>query len=218
MLLQERQVLSPDQRVKLNKLHEQWERDHKRPLTRRRQVMERLAMTRNGSIWMLDRGRSPVAALAAPARAQQLSEARIQRTDQAGGRDAWRAAQAPAPQQPPARPGDTRPVVPLTLDDAVKLALDRNLDIAVQRLNPEINDIAVASLRVGLPPDADVAIVDRSRRPTPSTIDDLGRLAAGAPIVAGADHLQRRHRAEHSVGRRQLHRRAEQQPRRRRPA
>jgi Spy/CpxP family protein refolding chaperone len=30
MLLKERQVLSPDQRVKLNKLHEQWERDHKR--------------------------------------------------------------------------------------------------------------------------------------------------------------------------------------------
>jgi Spy/CpxP family protein refolding chaperone len=29
MLLHERQVLSPDQRVKLNKLHEQWERDHK---------------------------------------------------------------------------------------------------------------------------------------------------------------------------------------------
>jgi Spy/CpxP family protein refolding chaperone len=31
MLLKERQVLSPDQRIKLNKLHEQWERDHKRP-------------------------------------------------------------------------------------------------------------------------------------------------------------------------------------------
>jgi Spy/CpxP family protein refolding chaperone len=31
MLLHERQVLSPDQRVKLSKLHEQWERDHKRP-------------------------------------------------------------------------------------------------------------------------------------------------------------------------------------------
>ena len=31
MLLKERQVLSPEQRVKLNKLHEQWERDHKRP-------------------------------------------------------------------------------------------------------------------------------------------------------------------------------------------
>jgi Spy/CpxP family protein refolding chaperone len=29
MLLHERQVLSPDQRVKLNKLHEQWVKDHK---------------------------------------------------------------------------------------------------------------------------------------------------------------------------------------------
>ena len=37
--------------------------------------------------------------------------------------------------------------MPLTLDEAVKLALDRNLDIAVQRLNPEINDIAVASIQ-----------------------------------------------------------------------
>jgi Spy/CpxP family protein refolding chaperone len=34
MLLKERQILSPDQRVKLNKLHEQWERDHKRPSPR----------------------------------------------------------------------------------------------------------------------------------------------------------------------------------------
>jgi len=31
MLLHMRQVLSPDQRVKLNKLHEQWEKDHQRP-------------------------------------------------------------------------------------------------------------------------------------------------------------------------------------------
>jgi Spy/CpxP family protein refolding chaperone len=34
MLLKERQILSPEQRVKLNKLHEQWERDHKRPSPR----------------------------------------------------------------------------------------------------------------------------------------------------------------------------------------
>jgi Spy/CpxP family protein refolding chaperone len=31
MLLKERQILSPEQRVKLNKLHEQMEREHKRP-------------------------------------------------------------------------------------------------------------------------------------------------------------------------------------------
>jgi hypothetical protein len=35
----------------------------------------------------------------------------------------------------------------LTLDDAVKAALDHNLDIAVQRLNPEIQDISYASLK-----------------------------------------------------------------------
>lgn len=34
MLLKERQILTPDQRIKLNKLHEQWERDHKRPSQR----------------------------------------------------------------------------------------------------------------------------------------------------------------------------------------
>src|SRR5262245_29374053 len=31
MLLHMRQVLSPDQRVKLNKLHDQWEKDHRKP-------------------------------------------------------------------------------------------------------------------------------------------------------------------------------------------
>jgi Spy/CpxP family protein refolding chaperone len=31
MLLRMRQVLSPDQRVRLNKIYEQWQKDHKRP-------------------------------------------------------------------------------------------------------------------------------------------------------------------------------------------
>lgn len=38
-------------------------------------------------------------------------------------------------------------VVQLTLDEAVGLALERNLDIKVQRLNPELQDIALASAR-----------------------------------------------------------------------
>src|SRR6202043_3735227 len=107
-----------------------------------RQVMERLAMTRNGSIWMLTAALA-FSGLAAPARAQQVSEARI--------RELIKQAQDPASRlQGPAMPSqggpaDNRPVVALSLDDAVKFALDRNLDIAVQRLNPEINDIAYAS-------------------------------------------------------------------------
>ena len=35
----------------------------------------------------------------------------------------------------------------LSLDDAIKLALDRNLDIAVQRLNPQTFDFSLASLQ-----------------------------------------------------------------------
>ncbi len=38
---------------------------------------------------------------------------------------------------------DARPMLPLTLDDAIKLALERNLDIAVQRLNPSTFDFSV---------------------------------------------------------------------------
>src|SRR6478735_8929330 len=89
------------------------------------------------------------ATFAAPARAQQLSDARVrelirQATEQLG--------QAPATAQAPAapaatQPADNRPQVRLTLDDAVKTALDHNLDIAVQRLNPQIQDIAIATAR-----------------------------------------------------------------------
>lgn len=39
------------------------------------------------------------------------------------------------------------PTVALTLDAAVELALERNLDIAVQRLNPQLQDVAIASAR-----------------------------------------------------------------------
>jgi outer membrane protein TolC len=51
------------------------------------------------------------------------------------------AAVQPLPAQPPAAPG-----TPLSADDAVKRALERNLDIQVQRLEPQLLDYQVASL------------------------------------------------------------------------
>jgi len=44
-------------------------------------------------------------------------------------------------------PASGGPTVALTLDDAVELALERNLDIAVQRLNPQLQDVAIANAR-----------------------------------------------------------------------
>lgn len=55
---------------------------------------------------------------------------------------------ATAPPSAQAAPGQgDRPIVRLSLDDAIKLALDRNLDISVQRLNPQTFDFSLASLR-----------------------------------------------------------------------
>jgi len=53
------------------------------------------------------------------------------------------ATQATTP--PVARVPGEGPTLALTLDDAVKLALERNLDIVVQRLSPQLQDIAMAS-------------------------------------------------------------------------
>ena len=105
--------------------------------------MERLGMKRNGSIGLLTAVLA-VSGLATSARAQQLSDTHIRELikQAAAGVATNPQAQSPAP-----APGDTRSAMDLTLDDAVKLALDRNLDIAVQRLNPEIADIGVARIR-----------------------------------------------------------------------
>jgi hypothetical protein len=55
-----------------------------------------------------------------------------------------------------ARVDQTRPTVPittpgpnveLTLDDATARALEKNLDIAVERLNPELQDWNIARIR-----------------------------------------------------------------------
>jgi outer membrane protein TolC len=80
--------------------------------------------------------------------AQQISEARIHELiKQAADRVARGDTVIGAQQTAAATSGQERPVVHLALEEAVKYSLDRNLDIAVQRLNPEINDIAYASVR-----------------------------------------------------------------------
>ena len=140
-------------------------------------------MTGNGSIWMLTAALA-LSGLAAPARAQQVSEARI--------RELIKQAQDPASRlQAPAIPSpggtaDKRPVVALSLDDAVKFALDRNLDIAVQRLNPEINDIAYASIKSVYHPTVTSLLSTQSTTNASTTTVSGG--TAGAPIVVGVTH------------------------------
>ena len=102
-------------------------------------------MTRTRTFTMLTAAAAiaAIGGLATPARAQQISEARIKELIKQA---AERAQTTDTTQPKAAATGEARPTVRLTLDEAVKFALERNLDIAVQRLNPEINDIAIASI------------------------------------------------------------------------
>ena len=66
--------------------------------------------------------------------------------------DLFAAAQTAAAQTPPApgmpgAPQPSGPRVSLTLEDAVKRALENNLDIAVQRFNQQTYDVNIASIR-----------------------------------------------------------------------
>src|SRR3954467_8136138 len=141
--------------------------------------MEKLGMTRKGSIWMLTSVLA-VSGLAAPARAQ-VSEARIRELIKQAA-DPNSRLQTPATAQP-GTTNDNRPVVGLTLDDAVKFALERNLDIAVQRLNPEINDIAYASIKSVYHPSVTSLISTQST--TAASTSTVSGGAAGAPVVVG---------------------------------
>jgi len=100
------------------------------------------------------------------ARAQQPSEEHV--------RDLIRqaAAKAEALQQPATggSPGQNanQPTVRLSLDDVIKMTLDRNLNIAVQRLNPQINDIAVASAYTVYHPTLTSLFQQQSNTATPT--------------------------------------------------
>ncbi len=124
------------------------------------------------------------ASAAVPARAQQISESRIRELIKQAA-DPNSRLQTPATAQP-AGIVDNRPVVALTLDDAVKFALDRNLDIAVQRLNPEINDIAYASVKSVYHPNLTSLISTQST--TNASTSTISGGNAGAPVVVGVNN------------------------------
>lgn len=116
-------------------------------------------------------------AAALPAGAQ-TSDAHIQELIRAAAEriGAGQGAATPAAAQPA-----SGPALPLTLEDAVKFALDRNLDISVQRLNPQINDIAIASIRSVYNPSL-TSNINRQSTTTPSTSTISGTNSAGEPI------------------------------------
>jgi len=78
---------------------------------------------------------------------------------------------------------DERPVLQLSVDDAIKLALDRNLDISVQRLNPETFDYSIASLQGVYKPTL-ISTISRQAQTNPSN-STISGASAGTGIVQG---------------------------------
>jgi outer membrane protein TolC len=114
--------------------------------------------------------------------AAQTSDARIQELIRAAAARAGATLGPNGELQQAAPQAGAAPSVRLTLDDAVKLALDRNLDIAVQRLNPQINDIAIASALAVYHPIATSTINTQSTS-TPANNTLAGSNTAGAPVI-----------------------------------
>jgi outer membrane protein TolC len=78
------------------------------------------------------------------------------------------------------------PKVDLSIDDAIKLALDRNLDIAVQRLNPSTYDYSVSSLVANYLPSL-VSLVSTGSVTNPATTRISGASTVGAGIYQGTN-------------------------------
>jgi len=93
-----------------------------------------------------------LATVVAPTSAQRVTDEHVQELIQAAAQRV--GAQSGTPTSTAQQPADApRPTVQLSLEDAVKLALDRNLDIAVQRLNPSTYDLVYSNLAAAYRPN-----------------------------------------------------------------
>jgi outer membrane protein TolC len=83
---------------------------------------------------------------ATPALAQQVSDARVAELVKEA------LAQAQAAQAATQAPQTPRSATDLTMDDAVKRALEQNIDLGVERLNPAMQDLTVVGFRAAYRP------------------------------------------------------------------
>src|SRR5215468_3973192 len=78
------------------------------------------------------------------------------------------SAQAPARQAAPLASASGEQVRPLTIDEAVRLALDNNLGIQIARFNPQVQDLSVALARAAWTPSF-TTVVQGASTATPNS-------------------------------------------------
>jgi outer membrane protein TolC len=77
------------------------------------------------------------------------------------------AQSQPAPAATPAPAGDVRR---LTVDEAVRLALEQNLGVQIARLNPQVQDFTVAQARAGWSPIVTSSLATNSNTQVPNSV------------------------------------------------
>jgi outer membrane protein len=88
--------------------------------------------------------------------------------------------EAASPRRPQApEPAEEAVTVPMTLEDAVRHAIDNNLDMVVERLNPQTFDLTLASLRANYKPVATSTLGRRDNVRPPTNL-----LNPGSPNVS----------------------------------
>jgi len=90
----------------------------------------------------------------------------------------------PLPVPPPTASNDPRPRLAMTLDDAVKRALDQNLDIAVQKIDQQTYDVTLASLRSVYNPTLN-SLVSTATQKIASNSTISGAAQTGDTITSG---------------------------------
>jgi outer membrane protein len=63
-----------------------------------------------------------------------------------------------------------RPVVKLTIDQAVKMAIENNIELAVERLNPQLQDLSLAQTRGAFKPTLGGTLNANSSSPLPTSL------------------------------------------------
>ncbi len=85
---------------------------------------------------------------------------------------------SPVRAQTPAPAPDAGPVRRISIDEAVALALENNLDLQVQRINPQIQDMSVSQVRTNYTPtfQSSIGLNDQTQPPS-------NQLAGGATAI-----------------------------------
>ena len=89
--------------------------------------------------------------------------------------DQGQAQPAPAQQRTLEQRAEARPVVQLTVEQAVRMALDNNIELSIERLNPQLQDLSLDQTRGAYRPTLNSTLNANSSMPLPTSLLNGGQ-------------------------------------------